>query len=311
MITAIEGILDIQKPNLDVDTYCCPECGSTDVASYEPYNICLNCKRTLDCDVSYKPDWTTDSDNNNVSRCNITRNALLPESSFSTSINTVGSKNPKLSKELRRCMIWNSTPHSERALRMKMDDIAYVCKINNIPHSIMEYSQEIYCDIIEKMETLDLTSRRGNNNKGIKAAALYVSFMNNKKPKTYQEVAKYFDIDSHYVSLGIDIYNQCYGDDESKSLMMTYSDYINEFCDCMSLMREHKERVIDVLEKAESLGIIENNTPTSVVAGCILYVATEFGLCLSAGEIHKRCSVSVPTINKVYDRLNKRTIDLL
>lgn len=309
MCKAIEGILNVKKPTIDYDNNCCPDCLSYDVANYEPYNICLNCKKTLTCDISYKPDWTRDADNNNVSRCNITRNDLLPESSFSTTVISMGTKNAKLSKEIKRCMIWNSTPHSERALRMKMDDISYVCRKNNIPQVISEYAQEIYCSIIDKMKELDLTKKRGNNNSGIKAAALFISFQHNKKPKTYQEVAKFFDIESHYVSLGINIYNKCFGLDGGK--LTSYSDYIDEFCDSMMLNDEQKQRVADVLGKAEKLGIIENNTPTSVVAGCILYVAMEYGLCFRANDIHKRCSVSVPTINKVYDKLNKRTIDLL
>ena len=89
-----------------------------------------------------------------------------------------------------------------------------------------------------------------------------------------------------------------------------YTDFIEEFCDSLNMIQEHKTRVAYVADKADSLGILETNTPASMVAGCIYYVVTEFGLSVKPVEIAVRCNVSVPTILKVSEKLFKRSLDL-
>ena len=76
------------------------------------------------------------------------------------------------------------------------------------------------------------------------------------------------------------------------------------------MIAEHKTRVANVADKADELGILETNTPASMVAGCIYYVVTEYGLSVKPAEIAARCNISVPTILKVSEKLFKRSVDL-
>jgi len=296
------------KHRLDIDdNMLCPVCNGYNIVVKEPYNICMDCKITVGTDIDYRPDWRNDSNGDDMSRCNIPRNALLPESSMSTCI---GGKNQgKLTQDLGRALIWNSVPHSERSMRTKIDDISHVCKQRGIPSSIIEYAQEIYHNIIREMEKTSQQRKRAKNDKGLKAAALFISFQDHHKPKTYQEVADIFDIQTRYVSLGVTIFNKLLR--QQKVRVTKYADYIDEYCDSLNMSIEHKSRVADIVDKVEKMGILENNIDSSIIAGCISYVAAEFGLPIRASDIQSRCNVSIPTINKVCDKLTKRSVELI
>lgn len=286
----------------------CPECNSTNIVCHDPYNICMDCKTNLGTDIDYRPDWRNDANGEDQNRCNIARNEMFPESSMSTCIGMRGGYS-KIGQELKRTLTWNSVPHSERSMRNKIEDIARVCRLNNIPDAIMEYAQENYHKLRMELEKLNMTRKRGNNDRGLKAAAVFISFQDNHKPKTYQEIAKIFEIDSRYVSAGIEMFNKLIRQHDVQDIK--YSDYIDEFCDSLNMTAEHKIRVAFVADKAEELGILESNIPTSMVAGCISYVVAEFGLNIKANDIEERCNVSVATINKVCEKLNRRSVDLL
>lgn len=308
MFTMMEKVMD-RKTDVNENENSCPECYSHNIVCQEPYTICMKCHANLGTYIDYRPDWRNDPNGDDMSRCNIARNELLPESSLSTCI-TVGKNATRVAHELKRTMIWNSIPHSERSMKTKIDEIAYVCHMNNIPDAIVEYAQEIYHKLIRELEKRNMTRKRGNNDKGLKGAAVFVSFQDQGKPKTYKEIADVFEIEAKYVANGIVIYNDLIRPDRASNITQ-YTDYIDEFCDSLNLQVEHRNRVAYVAEKANKLGILETNTPTSMVAGCISYVATEFGLPIRSTDIAERCSVSVPTINKVCDKLFKRSIDLL
>lgn len=302
----MEKAINPNTPSIEYDNIC-TECGSDNIGCGDNYNICLDCKANLGNDIDYRADWRNESNGEDMSRCNIARNELLPESSMSTCIGS--SKNSKLTQELKRSLIWNSVPHGERSMRNKIEEIAIVCRQHGIPHVIVEYAQENYHKVIKKLESHGRTRKRGNNDKGLKAAVLFISFQDSHKPKTYQEVAKYFDIDPRHVSAGINLFNELVRPRCSK--ITKYSDYIDEFCDSLNMTDDHKNRVAEVADKADKLGILENNIPTSMIAGCISYVIAEFGLPIKSSDIRDRCNVSIPTINKVCEKLNKRSVDLL
>lgn len=69
-------------------------------------------------------------------------------------------------------------------------------------------------------------------------------------------------------------------------------------------------RVTEVVDRANYLGISENNKPTSIVAECIHYVSSESGLNINPNDISRQCNVSTPTIKKVCNKLLNRVLDL-
>jgi len=232
---------------------------------------------------------------------------MLPESSLSTCI-ILGPNANKARYDLQRTMTWNGIPHYERSLRNKLDDIAYVCQINDIPSSIFESAQYHYTKLLETLNEQGLTRKRGKNDTGMKAAAVYIAFQDIGKPRTYKEVAKLFGIESRYVSEGINVFHKYV---RPNGKVTIYSDYIEEFCKHMNLNQEIADRVANIADRADQLGVLENNTPISIVAGCIFYVAVELSLPIKATDVATCCRVSAPTIHKVCNKLFNRAMDLV
>jgi transcription initiation factor TFIIB len=286
----------------------CPECGMDALMINGSDNVCSSCGVNLGSDIDYRPDWRNDNGTGeDMSRCNLPRSEMLPESSLSTCVR-LDYRAGKTAYDMKRTMIWNSIPHNERAMKTKIEDISCICRENNVPDIIMEYAQETYHSIIRALEARKDVRRRGKNDKGLQAAALFISYQDQHKPKTYKEIASIFGIESKYVSDGINLFHDLLRPDAKVSV---YTDFIEEFCDSLNMIHEHKSRVTNVADKADSLGILETNTPASMVAGCIYYVVTEYGLPVKPTEIATRCNVSVPTILKVSEKLFKRSLDLL
>lgn len=296
---------DLLDSDGEMDT--CPHCESTDLAHKELDVVCMECGANLGSDIDHGPEWRNDKNTGeDLSRCGLTRNEMFPESSLSTCI-LIGPKANKAQYDLQRIMVWNGVPHHERSLRVKMDDISYICRIHDIPEGIVEYAQHLYFDLLRALEENNVTRKRGKNDAGMKAAALFYALQDDGKPRTYKEIAKLFDIEPRYASEGINMFNNYV---RPNGKVTIYSDYIDEFCRNMSLPKEIRDRVTNIADRADELGILENNTPTSIVAGCIYYVAVEYALLIKPSDIASCCNVSAATINKVCNKLFSRAMDL-
>lgn len=299
---------DLVAKYMNVPSEKCPHCDSAYLAHKNLDLVCMDCGVNLGPDIDHGPEWRNDKNTGeDMSRCNLTRNEMLPESSLSTCISIRGNAH-KVDYDLQRIMTWNGVPHNERSLRNKLDDISYVCSTHEIPGSIIEYAQHQYYDLIKNLEKHNVTRKRGKNDSGMKAAALFIAFQDDGKPRTYKDIAKIFGIEPKYVSEGI---NMFYKYVRPNGKVTIYSDYIEEFCRNMNYSQEICDRVTTIADKADTLGILENNTPTSIVAGCIHYVAIEYGLPIKASDVAVSCGVSAPTINKVCNKLLNRAIDLV
>jgi transcription initiation factor TFIIB len=294
------------EPETEYNEHC-PRCQSTFLGHKNLDVVCMDCGASLGPDIDHGPEWRNDKNSGeDMSRCNLTRNEMLPQSSLSTCV-AIGPNASKAHYDLQRTMTWNGVPHNERSMRNKMDDISYVCRNHDIPESIIDYAQHQYYKIIKGLETNDVTRKRGKNDAGMRAAALFISFQDDGKPRTYKEIAKLFNIESKYVSEGINIFYEYV---RPNGKVTIYSDFIEEFCRNMNLGLSVCNRVTNIADKADTLGILENNTPTSIVAGCIYYVAVEFALPLKPADVANSCGVSAPTINKVCNKLFNRAMDL-
>ena len=308
MYNLMEQALGVPMPPLEIGLCdICPECDSSSLLSHGADSICADCGANLGANMDYRPDWRNDNGiGEDMSRCNLPRSELLPESSLSTCVR-LDYRSGKTAYDMKRTMIWNSIPHNERSMKTKIEDISCVCRVNNVPDIIVEYAQETYHSIIKALEARKDVRRRGKNDKGLQAASLFISYQDQHKPKTYKEIAQIFGIESKYVSDGLNLF---YDMLRPKAKVSVYTDFIEEFCDSLNMIPEHKVRVAHVADRADELGILETNTPASMVAGCIYYVVTEFGLSVKPIEIASRCNVSVPTILKVSEKLFKRSLDL-
>ena len=284
----------------------CPVCREFTVGIQLSDEICTSCKSNLGSMIDYKPEWRNEVTGDDMSRCNLAKNPMLPESSYCTTI-SYGFRPNKALFELQRSLIWTSIPYHERSMKTKMDEIATVCRLKDIPLAIIEYTQALYFNIITALETHDLKRKRGKNDAGLRAAALFIAFHDDGKPRTYKEIASIFGIEPKYVSDGIKLFSELI---KSTRKVTSYNDFITEFCSNLNITEEIKVRISVVADKADAMGLLENHAPPSIVAGCIYYVGIEYALPIKLSDIEEMCGVSGPTITKICDKLFKRTAEL-
>ena len=264
--------------------------------------------------IDYGAEWRNDTEGKDNTRCGMPIDNLLPETSISSGagLHYYG-YGKKIYADIQRTCIHNSQPYEERSLKERFDNIALKCRTFAITPAIIEYTQSIYYDIREALDKdPNLKRKRGNNDQGLQAAALYHAFQQDGHPKTYREIAQIFHINPDYVSDGIKLFKYLTNDNQIyETKTNQYSDYINGYCDRLHLDLAIKRRVIEVANKANKLGILDSNTPTAIVAGCIYYVIIESGIAsINKETIKRQCRVSIPTITKVCDKLYQHTIEL-
>lgn len=292
----------------------CPECGQM-LSSEMGIDMCNDCGAVVGGSIDYGAEWRNDSNGGeDKNRCGMPINNMLPESSYDSGMGFTydARKHKQIYSAIRKSLLWQAQPYHERSLKGRFDNISQKCQNYGIPEAIIEFTQSIYYDVLQELENdPDSKSKRGNNNEGLQGAALFQAFQEDNHPKTYKEIAAIFEINPEYVSEGIKAFRTLMSKSD-KYIMKSnkHSDYIDGFCRRLHI-EDLKNRVMEVADKAHDLGILDSNTPTAIVAGCIYYVIVETGnASISKNIIHQRCGVSVPTITKVCDKLCQRAVDL-
>lgn len=304
-----EDILDkfeINTKEIPEPLHQCIECKGC-ILSLKGVDTCDSCGIIYGNSLDGKPEWRNDNEKGeDKTRCGMPSNNMMPVSSNSAVIH--GPMNKQIYKALQRAFLWNAKPYSERALEDRFNNMYRKCKKHSVSDAIIEYAQTIYYDAInELLDTETCKTKRGHNNEGLQAAAVYQAFQDDGRPKTYKEIAIIFDIDSLYVSNGIKIFRGLMNKTQKCSYEIKsscYLDYIMKYSDILYLCEEDRVEVIRVANLANDLKLLDNNTPVAVVAGCIYYVIIISGEdIISKGAIERACKVSIPTINKVSEKL--------
>lgn len=286
----------------------CPKCDSTDIVHDHDTYVCQNCGTDAGGFIDFRPEWSNDPQGEDRSRCGMPINKMFMESSYGTGIALSGYASPAY-RNIQRMVIYNSMPAAERSLKDRLENIQLNCRDAGIKQAVIDYAQQLYYKIFQKYENdKELKSKRGKNNEGLQAAALFFAFQEAKIHKTYREIAAIFRINTKYLSDGIKLFNSLVNNNSLK--ITVYSEFIMEFCKKLGLNEDIQSRAIDIADKAVSLGILENNIQTSISAGCIYYVIVEQALPIKKNTVALKCDVSGPTITKVYDKLSPRSRDL-
>lgn len=296
----------ISKVEISEDV--CPTCQSQDLVIDRDTTICQKCGTDLGGFIDFKPEWSNDLQGEDKSRCGMAINEMFLESSYGIGISMNGYSSAAY-KNIQRAVIWGSMPPAERSLKNRLENMQLNCRDAEISQAIIDYAQVLYYKVFRVYEEHpEYKSRRGKNNEGLQAAALFFAFQKSGVHKTYKEIASIFRIHPKYLSDGIKIFNSLVNDNNTQ--ITIYSDYIVDFCIKLGLDKRIQTRVTEIADKADSLGILENNAPTSIVAGCIYYVTVEQALSIKKNIIAEKCDVSGPTITKVCDKLFPRARDL-
>ena len=288
----------------------CDVCNSNLFYNEERFLVCSNskCGKIFKDELDESPEWRYygSNDNNTVdpTRCGMPINPLLKESSFGCQV----ALNYGCSYEMRkikRYTEWQSMPYKEKAQYDEFERIKVMARNSGIPKIIVDGALYYHKQISDEK------TFRGLNRDGIIAASIYISCRINNYPRTAKELAVIFHLDTTSATKGcknaITILNNLEKDKESNDktrlCKTTPYDFIERYCSRLNFNQKLTKICQFIAKKIEKDNYIPENTPHSVAAGIIYFVAELCKLNITKKDVNKVSEISEVTINKCFKKL--------
>ena len=289
------------------DPDLCDVCSTVTVITEDGFPTCTNpdCakinKKVVDRSAEWRYFGADDKNTNDPTRCGNPINPLLVESSFGCKVLCTPKSSYEM-KKIRKWTEWQSMPHKEKSLYDVFQFITVMAQNSGIPKIFIDEAMIIYKDISEQKIF------RGINRDGIKAASIYISCRLNGCPRTSHEIAEIFKLDktsaTNGCSMAMHVLNNIERGTEQQELCNTTpSLFIERYCSKLGVPTELILLSKFVASKLEQNGAILDNTPHSIAAGVVYFIAQNCNLNISKQDIKKICGVSEVTINKCYKKM--------
>jgi len=288
----------------------CDTCNSSLSITDEGFLACCNYK----CGIIYKDildqsaEWRfygADNQTDDPTRCGMPINPLLKESSFGCKVICKNISTYEM-KKIRRYTEWQSMPYKEKSQYDEFQRISILAQHAGIPKLIIDEAIRYHKKISEAK------TFRGLNRHGIIAAAIYVSCRTNNYPRTAKEIATMFHLDNTSATKGCKnattIINEMEFEMENndKTFMgqTTPLSFIERYCSRLGINNELTKLCKFIAIRIQNNNLIPENTPHSIAAGIIYFVAQTFNLNVSKKQVNSISEISEVTINKCYKKLH-------
>lgn len=301
------------------DRESCEECQSNLAFSDEGFLTCVNPR----CGIIYKDmvdqgaEWryygADDNQSSDPTRCGMPINPLLQESSFGCKVMCIGSTTYEMRK-IRRYTEWQSMPYKEKSQYDEFQRITVMSQNAGIPKSIIDDAIRYH----KKISEYELTFR-GDNRDGILAASIYISCRINNYPRTAKEIATIFHLDVTSATRGCKnaqvIINKLEKDLDNKektAFCKTRPEaFIERYCSKLNINTELTKVGQFVAMKIEKNNHMPENTPHSIAAGVVYFIAQVCNLNVSKRDVKNVSEISEVTINKCFKKIEKLKTDLM
>lgn len=321
--TKIECIYDISVPKEEGPVKHengCTLCSSPLMIMEDGFPTCTNkqCGLMYKDILDYSPEWrfygADDKNASDPTRCGNPINPLLQESSFGCQILCAPNASYEM-KRIRKWTEWQAMPHKEKSLYDEFQFITIMAKNADIPRIFIDDAMAIHKDISEQKMF------RGMNRDGIKAASIYISCRLNGCPRTSHEIAEIFKLDktsaTNGCSMAVNILSNIGRNGNTLNastdeLCATLpSSFIERYCSRLNINTELITLAKFIAKKIESTGCINDNTPHSIAAGIVYFIAKTCNLPISKTDVKQICGVSEVTINKCFKKMETMTDKLV
>jgi len=297
----------------------CERCSNNLAFSDEGFLTCTNTK----CGIIYKDivdqsaEWryygADDNQNSDPTRCGMPINPLLKESSFGCKVVCSGSTSYEMRK-IRRYTEWQSMPYKEKSQYDEFQRITLMSQNAGVPKMIIDDAIRYH----KKISEYELTFR-GDNRDGILAASIYISCRINNFPRTAKEIALIFHLDVTSATRGcknaLSIINNLEKDlenSEKTSFCRTKPEaFIERYCSKLNINSELTKLCQFISMKIEKQGLMPENTPHSIAAGVVYFIAQICGLNISKRDVKNASEISEVTINKCFKKIEKNKDELV
>ena len=297
----------------------CEQCNSGLAFTDEGFPACTNKK----CGVIYmdivdqSAEWryygADDNQNGDPTRCGMPINPLLKESSFGCQVLCSGRTSYEMRK-ISRCVRWQSMPYKEKSQYDDFEVIKNMAQNAGIPKMIVDDAMRYH----KKISEYELTFR-GDNRDGILAASIYISCRINNFPRTAKEIANVFHLDVTSATKGcknalaiVNNLEKDLGNTEKTNFGTTKPEaFIERYCSKLNVNSELTKLCQFISMKIEKANIMPENTPHSIAAGIVYFIAQVCRLNVNKKDVKNVSDISEVTINKCYKKLELIQSDLI
>lgn len=296
----------------------CEACGTIVSVTDEGFTACSNpaCsiiyKDVLDHTAEWRYYGADSSQLSDPTRCGMPVNPLLVESSYGCKVLCDGPSTYEMRK-IRRYSEWQAMPYREKAQYDEFQRITIVAHNNEIPKIIIDEALRHHKRISEHK------TFRGLNRDGVIAASVYVACRIHNCPRTAKEIATIFSLDITSATRGcknaLVIINELECDmvnsDKTAFCKTTPNAFIERYCSRLNMNAELTQVCLFVASRIEKRQLIPENTPHSIAAGIVYFIAQTCGLNISKRDVNRVSEISEVTINKCFKKLDTHLNDLI
>lgn len=313
---SIECLYDKSSPTEDSDACNC--CGGPLITSETGLPVCPNSacgvihRETIDRGAEWRYYGGEDHGMSDPTRAGPPINPLLPSSSWGCRV-VLSNRTTYEMRKIRRYTEWQSMPYREKARYDEFQRIAALAAAAGLPRLLVDDAMR-YHKRISEAKTF-----RGVNRHGIIAASIYVAARVNNCPRTAREIATIFHLDNPSATKGcknaVSIINgleRNMSNKERTSLCETTPlAFIGRYCSRLEINAELTELCKFVAVRIQLHDLVPENTPHSIAAGVVYFVANACNQGISKGRVHLVSEISEVTINKCFRKLESMKADLL
>jgi transcription initiation factor TFIIB len=297
----------------------CERCQHSLAYSDEGFLTCTNNK----CGIIYKDmldqsaEWryygADDNQNSDPTRCGMPINPYLEESSFGCKVLCIGPSSYEMRK-IRRYTEWQSMPYKEKSQYDEFQRITIMAQNAGIPKLIIDDAIRYHKKVSEYEQTF-----RGDNKDGLIAASIYISCRINNYPRTAKELATIFHLDVTSATQGCknaqliinDLEKDMDNKDKTAFCKTKPESFIERYCSRLNINTELTKLCHFIAIKIEKLNLMPENTPHSIAAGVVYFIAQLCKLNVSKKDVKNISEISEVTINKCFKKLEKKTEELI
>jgi transcription initiation factor TFIIB len=297
-LTAIWSDVDrlMNKPTIrkSINTHLCTNCNGVKVFTREGMPVCSQCGLTQAHFIDDSPEWTSglseDGRVNDPSRCgnpNPSPELFSDAWGKGTVISTKGTSTYE-NKRMAKINFHQSMNHTDRSLFHAYKDIDEAC--HTLPDSVLKDAKMMY----RKFNVEKLT--RGAVRLGIKANCVLYACRLSKIPRTTKEIADMFGIQSKDLSRTTQMFKDTLLGKTEKNYVTKPFNVMQRLLNSFEVTRVERLECNKMCSKLENCAELMSKTPNSV-ASVVIYIVMKGQV--SKNEINDKCSVSIPTINKI------------
>ena len=299
MLAAIWKQLEELKPKENeikpVSKNFCIECSGVKVISREGLPTCSECGLVDSYFIDDTAEWTSgmtdDGKVNDPARCgNPNANPELFSQNWGkgTIISTQHSSTYE-NKRMAKINFHMSMNHKDRSLFHAYRDIDEAC--HTLPDSVLKDAKILYRKFNEEKLT------RGAVRLGIKANCVLYACRIAQVPRTTKDIAVMFGIQSKDISRTTQLFTETVQNESTdKNYVTKPFNVMQRLLNSFDVSREERYACNKMCGQLEECVDLMSKSPNSV-ATAIIY--TVFQNKVSKTEISEKCSVSIPTLNKI------------